>query len=157
MQGDILTKWLSLRTLSNPGGLGCPFEEERDAVGVARAQGFEQGRVYAKLPGVAPPGTAYVPAVFVNALQKRGDEGANGLPLADPTDLVGLAMQTWLFQRWARPNQTELPSTLEIRGSPLHTVDGTTGRSLVFAGAGTLRRRQSPKSIRGYALGKLSM
>jgi hypothetical protein len=117
VQGDILTKWLSLRALSNPGGLGCPLEEERDALGVARAQGFEQGRVYAKLPGVAPPSTAYVPTVFLNALQKRGDEGANGLPLADPTDSVG-PMQTWLFQRWARPNQTELPSTVEIRGSP---------------------------------------
>jgi hypothetical protein len=130
--GDILTKWLSLRTLSNPSGLGCPLEDERDALGVARAQGFAGGRIYAKLPGAAPPGTAYVPAVFVDALQKRGDE-SNGLPLADPTDSVG-PMQTWLFQRFSRPDiprpdnpdclsRTDkpdclLPSTMEIRGSP---------------------------------------
>ncbi len=117
IRGDILTKWLSLRTLSNPNGLGCPLEEERDALGVARTQGFAGGRIYAKLPGAAPPGAAYVPKVFVDALQKRGDEVSNGLPLSDPTDSVG-PMQTWLFQRFARPNQTELPSTLEIRGSP---------------------------------------
>jgi hypothetical protein len=117
VRGNILTKWLSLRSLSNVGGLGCPLEEEHDASGGARAQAFVGGRIYAKLPGVARPGTAYVPAVFVSALQKRGDEAANGLPLQDPTDSIG-SMQTWLFQRFARPNQTELPSTIEIRGTP---------------------------------------
>ena len=58
-----------------------------------------------------------MPAVFVDALKKRGDEQSNGVPIADPSDSIG-PMQTWLFQQFARPGQTELPTTLEIRGTP---------------------------------------
>src|SRR5262249_44336666 len=115
---------------------GCPRNDEGDTLGGARVQSFERGRIYAKLPpvvsthpfetersnarpvGIPPPATAYVPAVFVDAIDKRGGEGDVGLPLPDPTDSAG-PMQTWLFQRFVKPNEPDLlPSTLEIRGSP---------------------------------------
>ena len=118
-RATIFTKWMSLRTAFNEKGLGCPLNEERDAVGGARAQEFEGGRIYAKVTGIAPPGTAYVPAVFVDAIDKRGGEAVNGLPLADPTDSIGPARQTWLFQRFFRPDdRSAQPSTLEIRNTP---------------------------------------
>jgi hypothetical protein len=136
IRGDILTKWLSLRAAFNAQGMGCPRNDEGDALGGARVQSFERGRIYAKLPpvvsthpfgtersnarplGIPPLATAYVPAVFVDAIDKRGGEGDVGLPLADPTDSAG-PMQTWLFQRFVKPNEPDLlPSTLEIRGSP---------------------------------------
>lgn len=117
--GDVFTKWMSLRTLADPNGLGCPQNEERDAVGGARAQDFERGRIYAKVTGIAPPGTAYVPVVFVDAIEKRGTELVFGLPTGDPTDSSGPASQTWLFQRFFRPEGRDVqPSTLEIRNSP---------------------------------------
>jgi hypothetical protein len=116
--------------------MGCPSNEEGDALAGTRVQDFEQGRIYAKLPpvvsshpfeggrinarllGIPLLTTAYVPAVFVDVIKKRGGETDVGLPLADPTDSAG-PMQTWLFQRFFRPNEPDLiPSTLEIRGSP---------------------------------------
>lgn len=121
ISGDIFAKWMSMRSLSDPDGFGCPLNEEHDAaIGGARAQDFEGGRIYARLPGIAPPGTAYVPAVFVDALEKRGGELANGIPLSDPSDSSGPASQTWLFQRFSRHDDDPdaIPSTLEIRNSP---------------------------------------
>jgi hypothetical protein len=134
IRGDILTKWLSLRGAFNGQGMGCPRNDEGDTLGGARVQSFERGRIYAKLPpvvsahpfevhigrplGIPLSATAYVPAVFVDAMDKRGGEAGVGLPLGDPTDSAG-PMQTWLFQRFFRPDETDLlPSTLEIRGSP---------------------------------------
>jgi hypothetical protein len=136
IRGDILTKWLSLRSAFNGQGMGCPLNDEGDALAGARVQDFERGRIYAKLPpvvsshpfeggrinarllGIPPPATAYVPAVFVDVIKKRGGETDVGLPLADPTDSAG-PMETWLFQRFFRPNEPDLiPSTLEILGSP---------------------------------------
>ncbi len=120
IRGDIFTKWLSLRgTFNERGWFGCPTNDEGDTLGGARSQSFERGRIYAKLPGIAPPGAVYVPAVFVDAIDKRGGDAGVGLPLADPSDSTG-AMQTWLFQRFARPGDDDwiLPSTLEIRGTP---------------------------------------
>jgi hypothetical protein len=122
IRGDIFTKWLSLRGPFNERGwFGCPTNEEGDTIGGARSQPFERGRIYARLPGIAPPGAVYVPAVFVDAIDKRDGDVGVGLPLADPTDSAG-AMQTWLFQQFSRPNATDLvpllPSTLEIRGTP---------------------------------------
>jgi hypothetical protein len=136
IRSDILTKWLSLRGAFNGRGMGCPSNEEGDALAGARVQDFDRGRIYAKLPpvvsshpfeggrinarllGIPPPATAYVPAVFVDVIKKRGGETDVGLPLADPTDSAG-PMQTWLFQRFCRPNEPDLiPSTLEILGSP---------------------------------------
>ena len=120
IRGDIFTKWLSLRgPFNETGWFGCPSNEEGDTIGGARSQPFERGRIYAHLPGVAPPAAFYVPTVFTEAIDKRdGDEGI-GLPLADPTDSAGV-MQTWLFQRFLRPDNPDglLPSTMEIRGSP---------------------------------------
>jgi hypothetical protein len=136
IRGDIFTKWLSLRGAFNGQGMGCPSNEEGDALAGARVQDFERGRIYAKLPpvvsshpfegerinarlsGIPLSTTAYVPAVFVDAIKKRGGETDVGLPIADPTDSAG-PMQTWLFQRFFRPNEPNLiPSTLEIVGSP---------------------------------------
>jgi hypothetical protein len=144
IRGDIFTKWLSLRgPFNETGWFGCPSNEEGDTIGGARSQPFERGRIYAHLPGVAPPGAFYVPAVFTNAIDKRGGDEGIGLPLADPTDSAGV-MQTWLFQRFSRPDNPDclstpcctsgpddpgclshlgdpdclLPSTMEIRGSP---------------------------------------
>jgi hypothetical protein len=120
IRGDILTKWLSLRGPSNATGwFGCPLNEEGDTIGGARSQPFERGRIYAHLPGVAPPGAFYVPAVFTDAIDKRGGDDGIGLPFADPTDSVG-AMKTWSFQQFSRPDNPDglLPSTMEIRGSP---------------------------------------
>jgi hypothetical protein len=125
IRGDILTKWLALKY---PFNFSCPEGEERDAVGGARAQDFQLGRIYARLPAPAG-GTAYVPKVFVEALGKRGGEEGNGVPLADPSDSIG-PMETWLFQQFFRPDHPIdlancgleqsclLPSTLEIRGTP---------------------------------------
>lgn len=116
IRGDIFAKWLSLRTPFNRNGLGCPLGEERDGLGGTRVQDFERGRIYARL--AIAPGTAYVPTVFVDAMDKRGGEEANGLPLADPTDSIGPS-KTWLFQRFFRPEERDMqPSTLEIRGTP---------------------------------------
>ncbi len=120
--GDIFTKWLSLKGPSNQTGwFGCPLADERGGDQGTRVQDFEGGRIYANLPAAAPPATAYVPAVFVDALVKRGDEAANGVPLADPSDSSG-PMQTWLFQQFGRPPEPNgnvlLPTTLEIRGTP---------------------------------------
>jgi len=120
IRGDIFTKWLSLRGPFNERGwFGCPTNEEGDAIGGARSQPFERGRIYSRLPGIAPPGAFYVPAAFVDAIDKRGGDAGVGLPLADPSNSIGV-MQTWLFQRFARPGDEEwiLPSTLEIRGTP---------------------------------------
>ena len=119
VRGNVLTKWLSLRGPSNNDGFGCPKSEERDTqvIGGARVQDFDGGRIYGSLLSTTSR-TAYVPAVFVDALKKRGDEPANGVPLADPSDSVG-PMQTWLFQQFVRPDRTDLlSSTLEIRGAP---------------------------------------
>jgi hypothetical protein len=119
VRGDVFTKWMSLRTLSNPDGLGCPQNEERDAFGGSRAQDFEGGRICARIAGIAPPGVAYVPAVFREAIDKRGTELVFGLPMSDPTDSSGPASLTWLFQRFTRGEGGDLlPSTLEIRHSP---------------------------------------
>jgi hypothetical protein len=134
IRDQIFTKWLSLKGPFNTeiGFFGCPLGEERDTevIGGARVQDFERGRIYARLPaGTAPPHTAYVPLVFVDALNKRGGELVNGLPLADPSDSIG-PMQTWLFQKFFHPDHPIdlatcgpqqsclLPSTLEIRGTP---------------------------------------
>jgi hypothetical protein len=113
--GDIFDKWFSLR---DQGAffsrLGCPTSQERDALGGARAQDFTDGRIYANLT----TGSHYVPGVFVDAIDQLGGEAANGVPIMDPTSSSGV-MQTWLFQRFSRPDQQFLlPSTLEIRGSP---------------------------------------
>jgi hypothetical protein len=122
IRGPILTKWLSLKgTFNETGFFGCPLGEERETlvIGGARVQDFERGRIYSSLLGTPSPHTAYVPAVFVDALEKRGGELVHGLPLADPSDSIGPESQTWLFQRFFRPDRTDqLPSTLEIRGTP---------------------------------------
>ncbi|HEX5758426.1 MAG TPA: hypothetical protein VF121_04490 [Thermoanaerobaculia bacterium] len=115
VRGGIFDKWFTLR---DPGAalarLGCPTGEERAALGGARAQDFTGGRIYAGLP----TGAHFVPAVFVNAIDQLGGEEGTGVPIMDPTDSIGV-METWLFQRFDRPDQPHLlPSTLEIRGSP---------------------------------------
>jgi len=124
IRGDVLSKWLSLRgPFNETGWFGSPSNEEGDTIGGARSQPFERGRIYAHLPGVF-----YVPAVFTDAIDKRGGDEGIGLPLADPTDSAGV-MQTWLFQRFSRPDFPDCtsqpdnpdclwPSTMEIRGSP---------------------------------------
>jgi hypothetical protein len=114
IRGEILTKWLSLRGAFNTTGIGCPLGEERDGPGGSRAQDFQEGRIYSH-PTI---GTFSVPTVFVDAIDKRGGEAATGIPIAEPTSSSGV-METWLFQRFTRPDRPELqPSTLEIRGTP---------------------------------------
>jgi hypothetical protein len=115
VRGDVFTKWSSLRASGAPlSSLGCPTEEERSTPDNSRAQTFQNGRVYAGLA----TGTHHVPAVFVNAIDLLGGEVATGVPMIDPTESSGV-MQTWLFQRFTRPDQPQLlPSTLEIRGNP---------------------------------------
>jgi hypothetical protein len=121
IKGDIFTKWLSLRgPFNETGWFGCPINEEGDtAVGGARSQPFDRGRIYAHLPNVTSPGAFYVPTVFTNAIDLRGGDAGIGLPLADPSDSAGV-MQTWLFQQFGRPVNPDnlLPSTMEIRGTP---------------------------------------
>ena len=133
VRGDGLSKWISQRD-----SLGCPQSEERDrpqftfeagnwcffisgnegpceAPNVpGKVQDFKGGRIYS----TAGIGTFSVPAVFVDAIVKRGDEAATGVPMADTTNSVG-PMETWLFQRFVVPELPKrLPSTLEIRGTP---------------------------------------
>jgi hypothetical protein len=80
----------------------------------SRAQDFDGGRIYSH-PTI---GAFSVPSVFVDAIDKRGGEEATGLPIAEPTSSPGI-MQTWLFQRFTRPDHPDLvPSTLEIRSTP---------------------------------------
>jgi hypothetical protein len=120
VRGDILTKWLSLRSLNDPDGLGCPIGEERDAP-AGRAQDFSQGTIYSGLPN----GTLYVPAVFIDAINKRGGESATGVPLTDPVMPVEQLTHTWLFQQFMRPDVSDDPndpdrqlhSSFEIRGT----------------------------------------
>ena len=115
IRGAILTKWLALRGPFNQTGFfGCPLGPERDGPGGSRAEDFQHGRIYTH----ATIGTFSVPSVFVDAIDKRGGDEATGLPTAEPVSSSGL-MQTWLFQRFQRPNRSDLqPSTLEIRGTP---------------------------------------
>lgn len=114
IRGDIFVKWLSLHGINDEAGIGCPLGEERDGPPGSRAQDFARGRIYFH-PTI---GTFSVPTVFVDAIDKRGGEAATGIPIAEPTSSPG-AMQTWLFQRFTRPNRPDLqPSTLEIRGTP---------------------------------------
>lgn len=114
IRGEILAKWLSLRGMTDVVGIGCPLGEVRDGPGGSRAQDFQKGRIYSH-PTI---GTFSVPAVFVDAIDKRGGEEATGIPIGEPTSSSG-AMETWLFQRFTRPNRPDLqPSTLEIRGTP---------------------------------------
>ena len=114
IRGEIFAKWLSLRGPFDSDGIGCPLGEARDGPGGSRAQDFQKGRIYSH-PTI---GTFSVPAVFVDAIDKRGGEEATGIPIAEPTSSSG-PMQTWLFQRFVRPNRPDLqPSTLEIRGTP---------------------------------------
>lgn len=134
IRGEILAKWLAHREL-----LGCPIGEARNRVrfdnyngsnwcifisgneGPCSAldvpgvvQNFTGGRIYS----TAGMGTFYTPAVFVEAIDKRGGEAVTGVPLSDPTSSAG-PMRTWLFQRFAVPEMPRrLPSTLEIRGTP---------------------------------------
>lgn len=122
VRGDVFTKWLSLRgPFNETGWFGCPTNEEGDTLAGARSQPFDRGRIYARLPGTAPPTAFYVPAVFVDAIDKRGGDPGIGLPMADPTDSAG-PLRTWLFQRFSRPGEVDTvplqPSTLEIRGTP---------------------------------------
>lgn len=113
-RGDILTKWLSLRTRPNLEP-GCPHSDERAGPDVGRVQDFANGRIYAGLAN----GTLYVPGVFVDAIIKRGGDKSTGVPLADPVLPVEPVTRTWLFQQFARPGRPELlPSTFEIRGAP---------------------------------------
>ena len=75
VRGDVFTKWLSLRGPYNETGwFGCPTNEEGETLAGARSQPFERGRIYAKLPTIAPPVAFYVPAVFVDAIDKRGGD-----------------------------------------------------------------------------------
>lgn len=136
IRGEILAKWISERA-----HLGCPLAEESDRSGLpgdffdgdnwclfisgtdgpcaapsvtGRVQNFVGGRIYTTT-GI---GTFYVPAIFVDAIDKRGGESVTGVPIADPTSSPG-SMETWLFQRFVVPELPKrLPSTLEIRGSP---------------------------------------
>jgi LGFP repeat len=114
--GAIFQKWMAVREQGHfLGRLGCPTAEERDALGGTRAQDFRHGRIYNQAGT-----TAYVPEVFRDAIEILGGEETTGVALTDPTDSSG-AMQTWLFQRFARldhPSPAIEPSTLEIRGSP---------------------------------------
>lgn len=112
--GRIFTKWMATR---EQGGfvsrVGCPTAEEREALAGARAQDFRRGRIYATATAAA-----YVPAVFRDAIEALGGEATTGVAVTDPTSSSG-AMQTWLFQRFARLDLPGVePSTLEIRGSP---------------------------------------
>jgi hypothetical protein len=107
IRGAILTKWLAVN-------LGCPLGDEADGLAGCRIQDFQGGRIYANLP----TGTVYVPAVFFDAIEKRGGEQATGVPRADPTHSSGQD-PTHLFQQFTRPDRPDLlPSTLEIRGFP---------------------------------------
>jgi hypothetical protein len=113
IRGAILAKWLTGATLV-PGPLGCPLGDEAAGPAGTRVQDFQGGRIYANLPA----GTVCVPAVFVDAINKRGGDQATGVPLADPTHSSGLD-PTHLFQQFTRPDRPDLlPSTLEIRGFP---------------------------------------
>lgn len=119
IRGSILTKWLSLRTLADPQGLGCPLGEEHAGPAASRMQDFEKGRIYTNLS----TGTVYVPTVFVDVIDKQEvefpDAGATVVPLIDPVSAPDQGSQTWLFQQFIRPSRLDLqPATLEIRGTP---------------------------------------
>jgi hypothetical protein len=132
IRGEILAKWRSLRGSFNTTGIGCPLGEERDGPSGSRAQDFQEGRIYSH-PTI---GTFSVPAVFVDAIDKRGGEEATGIPIAEPTSSSG-PMQTWLFQRFTRPNWPDLePSTLEIRGTPPVLTMERQGGNLSYPGPG---------------------
>jgi len=120
IKGEIFKKWLE-----NRDRMGCPIAEQRNrrsfefegsnwCIFVSGTDGpceapqvpgvvqdFVGGRIY-NTNGI---GTFYVPAVFVDAIEKRGGEPATGVPTSDPISSAGI-MKTWLFQRFFVP---ELP------------------------------------------------
>ena len=98
------------------GAFSCPVRRVpvRPPIVAGRVQDFKGGRIH----NTTGLGTFYVPAVFVDAIDKRGGEAVTGVPVADPSSSIG-PMQTWLFQRFIVPELPKrLPSTLEIRGAP---------------------------------------
>jgi hypothetical protein len=131
--GAIFQKWMAVREQGQSlGRLGCPTAEERDALGGSRAQDFRHGRIYA-----VAGSTAYVPEVFRDAIETLGGEETTGVATTDPTDSIG-AMQTWLFQRFARldhPSPSIEPSTLEIRGNPAVLYVERVGEAVETSGA----------------------
>lgn len=119
-RGDILGKWLTLRNANDSAGFGCPLSEEAAGPGGCRLQDFTDGRIYSNLQGGA---TFFVPNVFVDVIDTREVETVGGpkrsVPLSDPISAADQVNQTWLFQRFIRPDRPDLlPSTLEIRGTP---------------------------------------
>jgi hypothetical protein len=114
VQGPIFQKWLAVRDPgSNLSRLGCPTAEETDTIAGARMQDFRRGRIYKTANA-----TAWTPEVFRDAIVALDGEAATGVPVTDPTSSSG-AMQTWLFQRFARLDHPGIEaSTLEIRGNP---------------------------------------
>jgi len=145
--GSVFQKWMSLReTGATMSKLGCPSAEERDAFGGTRAQDFSHGRVYVNA-GVA----AYVPQVFRDAIETLGGEATTGVALTDPTSSSG-AMQTWLFQRFARLGTTKVEaSTLEIRGTPPQLLVERAGDGLDdLATAGATLNQRTATVIRTF-------
>ncbi len=113
IRGAILDKWRGLKDLNGYPKLGCPMEDERAVAGdAARAQLFSGGRIYATASGAFQ-----VPRIFADAIDARGGERASGIPVADPTQSIGV-YETWLFQRFRAPGLTRPTGTLEIRGTP---------------------------------------
>ncbi len=112
VRGAIKAKWLALKDQGGFPQLGCPTSDMRTVLTNTKAQDFAGGRIYS-----GPPGTAYVPPVFVAAIDALGGEAGTGVPKSDPTSDSRPAYKTWLFQQFAKPG-LPLGSTLEIRDDP---------------------------------------
>lgn len=138
IDGALLQKWLAMPDTVQYPRLGCATTESRGVLG-ARAQDFQQGRIYAV--GTAPG--VFVPPAFASAIDSLGGEGAMGLPLADPSSATQDPYYVWKFQRLRRP-WSPLDTTLELRGDPTRLWvyrqggDGTLYDGTVNVGTATI-------------------
>lgn len=114
VNGAIFKKWLdTVDDFNHPGRLGCPLGESYEPAPSITVQRFRDGDIYSSIHG-----TYYVPAVFTAAIDELGSYEGFGVPVGDPSSSAGVH-QTWLFQRFTRPEQPQLlESTIEICGTP---------------------------------------
>ena len=140
--GSIFGKWRSLLDEGRFPRLGCPNGEARLVSDNGQAQDFAGGRLY-----VTEAGTFFVPPIFVNALDALGGDAGTGLPVSDPTSDVSQVYNTWLFQQFRR-KAVELPSTLEIRGTPPRLyVERQAGDGRLFEG---ILRKTNPTIVQSF-------
>ncbi len=117
--GEIFDKWMLLHpvlgmptTSDEPGEIGCPLSEAAETSEFSM-QDFDYGKIVVS----STRGAAYIPHVFVEAIDAVGGMQTVGLPLMDPAQEIHPAYDTRLFQRFS-PLGGSGSTTIELRRTP---------------------------------------